>query len=80
MYINQDIKMLNYRRQLQEHRVFLHLHKQSREKVLRNFESEMNRALGDRFSQSQLKRELMEKMFHPSNMHKFEGWGFGLDD
>ena len=46
----------------------------------REFESERNRFYGDRFSRSDLKRELMEKMFHPSNMHKFDGWGFGLDD
>lgn len=28
------------------------------------------------FRKSDVKKELMEKMFHPKNIHKFKDWGF----
>jgi len=30
----------------------------------------------EEFRNSELKRELMEKIFHPNNVHKFIDWGF----
>lgn len=30
----------------------------------------------EEFRKSELKRELMERMFHPNNIHKFVDWGF----
>jgi len=32
------------------------------------------------FRTSALKEEMMQKIFHPKNLNKFDGWGFGLDD
>jgi hypothetical protein len=32
------------------------------------------------FAKSDLKRELMEKLWHPRTMHKWSGWGFELEE
>jgi hypothetical protein len=40
----------------------------------------MSAKLSQWFVTSDLKRELMEKMWHPKNMEKWKGWGHCDDD
>jgi hypothetical protein len=32
------------------------------------------------FGNGGIKEDLMKNRFHPKNLHKFNAWGFGIDD
>jgi hypothetical protein len=38
------------------------------------------RAMKDRMFRGGIMEDLMKNRFHPRNIHKLKGWGFGNDD
>ena len=40
--------------------------------------TQMIKKLQKWFVKSDVKRELMEKLWHPRNMHKWSGWGYDI--